>query len=610
MEGKNMSVGWSGSIPEFLQLDQHQFLEALHQSIPDASDSQHRAWIDTYEKLQLVFRTTPQLNAYILFEYQILRGGGRRPDVLLIVNNQLFVIECKSYNSCSPGNVENLQTSLYVRDLEQYHSAVQYKEIEVHGILLFTNCRDERLILDNKYKIYLASMHGFKRIINKVLLRNDSPALCVEEFLEGTYQPAPSIIEAAQTIMKQEPLPRVRALDSSNFEHVYRSVQSIIEQAKSYNEHHLVLITGEPGAGKTYLGLRIAHDHPEAIYLSGNGPLVDVLQHTLQNRTFVQSLYNYKMDYLKRQSTPHEQIIIFDEAQRAWDTNKVNQSLVNKNIPIPNLSEPDIVMNIATERKDWSVTIGLVGEGQEIYSGEEGGLPLWNEALIDKHVIVHGKQDATLFTHATCVQSSEMLHLDTSLRSHAALEYSRFVKSIIDADFQTAATIAQDLDTSRFHLRITQNLDIAKTVARDLYTDDTKTIGVVCAGGADHQKEIKVIPRNDRYESPSKIAQFFNVPTSPFYCRTLNYAITEFQSQGLELDFAILQWDNDFYVKDGQWVGTHFQRNVEDPLQIKRNAYRVNLTRGRDGLIIYIPNKTELEETWHTFKDILRIPEL
>lgn len=147
-----------------------------------------------------------------------------------------------------------------------------------------------------------------------------------------------------------------------------------------------------------------------------------------------------------------------------------------------------------------------------------------------------------------------MLHLDTSLRSHAALEYSRFVKSIIDADFQTAAAIAQDLDTSRFHLRITQNLDIAKMVARDLYTDDTKTIGVVCAGGADHQKEIKVLPRNNRYESPSKIAQYFNVPTSPFYCRTLNYAITEFQSQGLELDFAILQWDNDFYVNGSELI--------------------------------------------------------
>lgn len=124
-------------------------------------------------------------------------------------------------------------------------------------------------------------------------------------------------------------------------------------------------------------------------------------------------------------------------------------------------------------------------------------------------MIVHGKQDATLFTHAARVQTSEMLHLDTSLQSHAAFEYSRFVKSIIDADFQTAATIAQDLDTSRFHLRITQNLDIAKIVAQELYTDDTKTIGVVCAGGADHQKEIKVLPRNNRYESPSKIAQFF-----------------------------------------------------------------------------------------------------
>ncbi|TCI75906.1 DUF2075 domain-containing protein [Exiguobacterium sp. SH0S1] len=603
-----MDVGWSGSIQEFMKMEQIQFLNALQHSIPDASDSQVRAWIDTYQKIKIAFQTTPKLNAYILFEYQLLRGGGRRPDVLLLVNNQLLVIECKSYNEVS--NSEYIQTSLYVRDLEHYHSEVQEKDLDVHGLLLLTNAPGSELKFVNQFKIFISSLTGFERIIKKAETRNERPSLNVQEFLSGTYQPSPSVIEAAQTIIKREPLPRVRALDSSNFEYVYDTGEAIIQQAKSNDEHHLVLITGEPGAGKTYLGLLIAHDHPEAIYLSGNGPLVDVLQHALQNRTFVQRLYNYKMDYLRRQSAPSEHIIIFDEAQRAWDKNKVNQSLKKSNIPASNLSEPDIVMNIATEDKEWSVTIGLVGEGQEIYSGEEEGLPLWNEALINKQVTVHGKQGATLFTHATRVNTSEALHLDTSLRSHAALEYGRFVTSVIDADFKTAAEIARDLDTSRFHLRITRDLETAKSIARRLYTDDTKTIGVVCAGGADHQKEIDVLPFNERSDRPSKIAQYFNVPTSSFYCKTLNYSITEFQSQGLELDFAILQWDNDFYLEEGQWKGKYFQRNVENPLQIKRNAYRVNLTRGRDGLIIYVPKKPELTETWQMFKNVLNIPEL
>lgn len=180
----------------------------------------------------------------------------------------------------------------------------------------------------------------------------------------------------------------------------------------------------------------------------------------------------------------------------------------------------------------------------------------------------------------------------------------------LQGEIEHAARLLKDVDASRFHIRITRNLPKAKYVASHLYSNDSKTVGVVCAGGADHQKQTPILPRNKRYERPSKIAQYFTIPTSNYYCKTLNYSITEFQSQGLELDFAILEWDNDFYLQNGQWAGQHFQRSVIDPLQIKRNAYRVNLTRGRDGIIVYIPFKPELEEVWNTFENVLKIPEL
>lgn len=603
-----MSVGWSGTVRQFLNTEQSYFLRALQHSIPDASDSQIRAWIDTYQSLVVLFRETPELNAYLLFEYQLLRGGGRRPDILLLANDQLLVIECKSYNQISDG--ECIQTSLYVRDLEHYHSAIQLKNISVSGILLLTNDVRDKLTINEEFNIYIATTNGLLKILKRLLIKQEFPVISIEDFLHGHYSPSPSMLEAASAIMKNEPLPRVRALDSSNFETIHCSLHHIIQQAEENNEHHLVLVTGEPGAGKTYLGLLLAHENEQAVYLSGNGPLVDVLQYSLQSDTFVQRLYNYKTDYLKHNRLPSEHIIIFDEAQRAWDKHKVNKSFSRSQTALPNMSEPDIIMEIATKEKRWSVTIGLVGEGQEIYSGEEGGIALWNHALKNKNVIVHCKHDAATFTNALQVIATESLHLDTSLRTHAANTYSQFVIQFIEGKIEHAARLLEDLDASRFHLRITRDLEKAKYVAHHLYSDDSKTVGVVCAGGADHQKKIPVLPRTEKYERQTKVAQYFMIPTSDYYCKTLSYSITEFQSQGLELDFAILEWDNDFYLQNGKWTGQHFQRSVIDPLQIKRNAYRVNLTRGRDGMIIYIPQKPELDETWRTLKGVLQVHEL
>lgn len=545
------------------------------------------------------------MRADILFEYQLLRGGGRRPDILLLVNDQLLVIECKSYNEVTSS--EYMQASMYVRDLEHYQSAIQKKNIKVIGILLLTNAIEARVLHTPDYNLFISSINGLKRILKKAYERNLPQSLSKQEFLQGVYHPTPSVIETARALMRNEPLSRIRLVDSRNFEYVFQSIQTIIQQAKDNHEHHLIFITGEPGAGKTYLGLQLVHNHDDSIYLSGNRPLVEVLQHALNNdTTFVQSLYSYKMAYLKDRSALKEHIIVFDEAQRAWDKERVAN---HRHVKTSNLSEPDIIMNIATINKKWSVTVGLVGEGQEIYTGEERGLPLWNEALIDKQVIVHGKQKKEVFPNATHFYSSIRFHLNTSLRSHAALNYSEFVKSLIDGNIKKAAEIVPLLDTSRFHLRITQDFEKAKQTANRLYPDDEKTIGIVCAKGLNEQKKISVL-YDDGKSNPSKIVQFFNDPKSPYYCRNLNYSITEFQSQGLELDFSILHWDNDFYLKDGVWNGQHFQNNVSDPLQIKRNAYRVNLTRGRDGLIIYIPKMPELVETWHMFKHLLCIKEL
>ncbi|PGU46937.1 DNA/RNA helicase domain-containing protein [Bacillus cereus] len=609
-----MNYGWAGTIEQFKQLDVQffvkQLLDHVYKTYTDDPKiaSQKKAWIDSFNKLQDLFNRFSNLDASLIFEYEILRGGGRRPDVLLLINGYLIVLECKSYNNVSPS--EYIQTSLYMRDLEHYHSAIQESNMQVIGVLLLTNYEGEHWFFQKDYQVTISTVDGLESILKRILNKTEAPTLTLEEIINGVYEPSPTMLEAARSILNNEPLPDIKAVSSSNFPEVQQTVRSIIEEAQHTNTHHLILVSGEPGAGKTYLGLTIAHEMKNAVYLSGNGPLVDVLQDTLKNRTFVQGLYGYKMDFLEKRMIPKEQIIIFDEAQRAWDTKKVDQSLTKRNRKAQNLSEPDIIMNIATNNKPWSVTIGLIGDGQEIYSGEEGGLALWNHAIAGKNVTVHSKHPNSFFTNAAHYRTHSQLHLNSSFRAHAALKYYEIINSLLDANFEQTKQLIHHLPKEHYQLFITRDLNKARLTLHQLYQDDSKTVGVVCAGGADCQKEVPVLPRDERYERPSKIAQYFNYPDSKYYCRALNYSSTEFQTQGLELDMTLVHWDDDLYLQNGTWKGRHYQWGVEDPFQIKLNAYRVILTRGRDGTIIYIPPKTILDETWNLLKNHLLIPEL
>lgn len=603
-----MNCGWKGSIQDFLNFSLRDFIQSLTsyvygslsaqqwQDEQQKIHSQQRAWQDCYEKLQTIFQHYQAVEGSLIFEYSILRGSGRRPDVLLLLPGHVLVIECKSYNDVTAA--EFLQTSLYVRDIEHYHSSVQQHSLKVTGVLLLTNDSSEELLPINKFQIYLASQNSFYKLLCLLLKKRTDASITADQFLAGTYQPSPSMLEAARAILHNEDLPRIRAIDSSNYEEVYATVQAVIEEAIKTNTHHLVLVSGEPGAGKTFLGLQIAHATPKSVYLSGNGPLVDVLQDTLSNKTFVQSLYGYKRDYLQHGKTPHEQVIIFDEAQRAWDAKKMGS----------HLSEPDVIIQIAKANKPWSVVIGLLGDGQEIHLGEESGLSLWNTAIQNQHITVHAKHENKLFRNAEHYEQHEHLHLNCSLRSHAALNYYAFVNTLLDGDIHQANYYKKPLEKQRYPVLITDSLRKATAHIRGLYAEDHKTFGLICASGADGLKKVPVIPFGNRNELPKPATAYFNYPASPYYCKNLQYAATEFQTQGLELDCAIVHWDEDLCWNGQNWIATHTKNGAKSPVQMKLNTYRVLLTRGRDTTIIYIPPKPQLAQTWTLLKEVLELP--
>lgn len=322
--------GWKGSFKEFLLMDTYELTNILclhiyHQTMEEAkidpseesTISQIKAWIDCIQFLKREFVGADEWPGFLLFEFEILRSGGRRPDVLLLLPGEVTVLEFKSYNRVK--EAEYTQTSLYVRDLEHYHSAIQQKQLKVRGALVLTRSNrknpTEEIDLYQIYQLGPSGVRGLTERLNRI--RRGEKVITPEEFLRGTYQPLPTIIESARAIMRDEPLPQIKSLRSSNFESVIKEVGVIVQFAKEKGTHHLVLVSGVPGAGKTFVGLTLAHDLEKAIYLSGNGPLVEVLQDSLQSETFVQALYNYKRDYLQNGKVPEENIIIFDEAQRA-----------------------------------------------------------------------------------------------------------------------------------------------------------------------------------------------------------------------------------------------------------------------------------------------------
>ena len=580
------NFGWKGSLVDFIEADRDEIVNSLcmhiyNQTLKEAKQnpneestiSQIKSWYDCIAYLKEEIPYFKHMPGFLIFEYEILRSGRRRPDVLLFLPGEVLVLEFKRYSNVN--DPEYAQTSFYIRDIQQYHSTVQEFALKVRGALVVTTEEKEFQQIPD-YQIYQLGKRGLRELTNRVGKHITANSLIsAEQFLEGTYQPLPTIIESARAIMRDEPLPQIKTLKSSNFNTVVAEVKSIIEMAQQNQTHHLVLVSGVPGAGKTFVGLTLAHEIDKAVYLSGNGPLVDVLQDSLKNKTFVQALFGYKTDYLKYNRVPDEHVLIFDEAQRAWDAKRMK---INK-------SEPDVMIEIA-KQKTWSVVVGLIGEGQEIHIGEEGGIGLWNEAIKDKSFHVHAKHHQQVFSYAYSYHENQQLHLNTSLRTHNALMYFEWVEAFINNDREKCKILEEKLRKERFTLKILDNLQEAKEYVQKIYEGTDKTYGIVASSSIKYPKGVKLVPTSARYVIPKAHVQYFNYPESEYYCKRLDYAATEFQVQGLELDMAIVCWGNDLSWENGKCKAEFLRKGAEDPEQLKLNVYRVLLTRGRDGVVI------------------------
>lgn len=621
--------GWHGTISQFVALPFDEILCSLQAFVTDASAEQLSAWKDSIHLLQTELRQAcvseaPLAVASIILEYE-LPLEARRIDALILDAGTIWVIEFKGRPRASAANLD--QVAAYARDLRCYHALCH--SAPVVPILIMTSSKDK----DEQVGDVLVGGRGaIARQLANASRAGSAPAATADAFLAPeAYRPLPSLIEAARELFQHgdlRPIRRARAATDP----AAACIASIIHDAARTRSRRLVLLTGLPGAGKTLVGLRVVHSHflddlavarangkpsAPAVFLSGNGPLVEVLQYELRSaggegKAFVRGVKDYVRQYSgPRQGIPPEHVLVFDEAQRAWDAARVADG--HKVHVSTAKSEPHHFIDFAERIPEWCVVIGLIGGGQEIHVGEEAGIGQWREALDSRGTAgewtVHGPPhiQASFGRSNAPFEAAAALHLDTELRFHAASDLHEYVAGLLEgADSAENARRAEALRRSGYRLRISRDLDEAKQYLRNRYADDpTARFGLV-ASSKDKDLLAHGVPNDFQSTKFVKYGPWYSdEETSPgeHSCRLLKRCVTEFGAQGLELDACLLAWGTDFRREGGRWSNADARgyRTVvplRDPFQLRLNSYRVLLTRGRDATVAFVPPRPDLDETY------------
>lgn len=614
-EQATRNYSWMGTIAQFLALpvrSWHESLNANYQRLYQqrATATHRQAWQDCGEILQQQFaqlvETCPSSKTWtLIFEYELPREGGRRPDLILLAAGQVLVFEFKQKANPSAADLD--QVAAYARDLAEYHQASHH--LPIVPIMVPTR---RAKASENRAAVEILTPAEIAAYLTQRFTQFSEALTEIDPiaWVEANYAPLPTVIQAARTIFQQEALPDIKRAHSAGIPDLLAYLYRLVETAHAQKQRHLVLITGVPGAGKTLVGLQFVHQHPlqnpdqqQAVFLSGNGPLITVLQYALKSRVFVQPVRNFYLHYeVRQQSAPAEHIIVFDEAQRAWDAERMAEKYGIDS------AAAGAVLRIAERVPDWCVVVGLIGEGQEIHVGEEQGIEQWNQGLLQSNAewqLHCAPKQSEFFTAVSSkhIHIHSRFNLTSSLRSHLASHVQTWVAHLLAGEFGSAALLLPTLRDEGFDAYLTRDLSLAKAYCRERYLDQpSKRYGLLASSRARNLAQYGI--PNDYYAT-SKLnvgAWYIDPPASPASCCALERTVTEFSCQGLELDFPIIGWGDDLRWNETEWTSSIRQKNVRNPLKLRLNSYRVLLTRGRDGFIVFVPPEPKMEDTFNALQ--------
>jgi len=606
----------------------------------DSNLNQNHSWVAEIHYLQ---KALQGLEGTIFFEFSIPRMG-KRVDALIIIEGVIFVVEFKvgehKYNQSSVEQVWD-----YALDLKNFHEPSHQALLvpilvatEAKNIFseIVTTSHNDNLILPIK-----TNGESLKIIIHAVLdFYDEIQTVDPTGYAAGRYSPTPTIIEAAISLYKNHTVDEITRsdADATNLSKTTDTISEIITQARENNKKIICFVTGVPGAGKTLVGLKVATTHLDdeggeaSVYLSGNGPLVAILQEALARdkiknekekgvtltkgkakssvKTFIQNIHHYRDSYLVDPTAPYDHVAIFDEAQRAWNKEQtVSFMKRKKNKPDFDHSEPEFLISCLNRHEDWAVIVCLVGGGQEINTGE-AGISEWLAAIKNwyPHWSVHISPNLTdseysatdaiaALSNVTEVHLNPDLHLSVSMRSFRAENLSLFVKNMLDIQKEKAIETFNQVK-EKYPIVLTRDLKKAKQWLKEK-ARGSERYGIVVSSQAQRLKPYAI----DVKSPMNPIHWFLNGKDDVRSSYFLEDVATEFHVQGLELDWACIAWDGDLrYANDG-WKTYEFRGSKwlnikkEERKQYLINAYRVLLTRARQGMIIVVPDGNSEDST-------------
>ena len=649
---------YSDTISDFMEKEEFEIVGELTLAYSHTiNDETKRSWLDEIRVLRSV------LNKYrnrgsVYFEYNIPRMG-RRADVIALIDDIVFVIEFKTINSKFTHEAV-IQVWDYALDLKNFQEGSRNRKMV--PILVAPTEKDKNCVMelshfeDLVYRPMQVNEERLNDAIDCVLAEIGTEVVFSPSkdyaWAKSGYEPTPTIIEAAIALYEENTVEDITKHDG-NIDETSKCLENIIKECRENKHKGICFVTGGPGAGKTLIGLQTAisqfEQNEKAVYLSGNFPLVEVLQEALSRdyvrrskekgerctkaeakskvKAFIQMIHHYRDFYLEgtkvvngkilpiegyfqshtdRAYIPAEHVAIFDEAQRAWTKEELVRFMKEKkSIKDFPYSEPEYLMSCMDRQTDWGLVVCLIGGGQEINKGE-AGISEWiaslNRSFNDWHVYMSdkltekeyadGKTLELLSIDNSHVHIEPSLHLSVSMRSFRAEKVSLFVHQLLSLQKEDAALTLKELQN--YPIVLTRSLDDAKQWLKS-HARGSERYGILASSRAERLKAISI---NVRYQ-PDFVHWFLEDASDIRSSNALEDTLTEFKVQGLEIDWACVAWDADLRLNKNHTKWEHYQlrsgtkwQNINKPInrEYQINAYRVLLTRARQGMVLVVPN--------------------
>lgn len=640
---KNRSSGWYvESIDKFLRAEPDAVVGKLAGASPfEVVPAQAEAWL---VEVQILQRALSDVSGWISLEFEVPRLGSRL-DAVVLTAGAVIALEFKVGES-KFHRQDYEQVWDYALDLKNFHAASRYAPIFPVLVATASVRGDAEWATAPKDGVrapYCCNATSVAKAISAAVEFAVGQPELGREWFSSQYNPTPTIVEAAKALFARHTVEDISRSDAGarNLAITSKALEDVIAEARAQSHKAIAFVTGVPGAGKTLVGLSIAASHwrkeepTHAVFLSGNGPLVAVLREALTRdeldrrkaqgkkarkgevaqevKPFIQNVHHFRDAGVRSQETgepPVDKVAIFDEAQRAWTLEKTADFMKRKKgVANFRYSEPQFLIDYMNRHKDWAVVVCLVGGGQEINTGE-AGISTWLEAVAqhfpDWRVYVSRELRDSEYgalsimdqlPGVTHVVSNPDLHLSVSMRSFRSEKLSAFVSAALNVEIERARSLCSEV-CKTYPLALTRDIDVARKWTRDR-ARGSERYGLVASSQAQRLKPYAVDVRVNVDPVHWFLADRDDTRSSWY----LEDPATEYQVQGLELDWVCMTWDADLRMMGNSWLYREFKSSKwqvirkEERKRYLLNAYRVLMTRARQGMVIFVPKGDPADST-------------